>query len=342
MKIYFYKSGNKNLGSERIYINNLSKWLKPFTKFTKTGNQIIKGPQIFIMSKYCSPEKIHKAKSFGKTLVGLIHPSDSNKYEMAKLKTADFLIVGSVEEKSYYQSYSKNVFRFPQIEDYKLSLKKHTKKNKIIFGYHGNLENLESSNQNYKIALEKLSKKIDLEFWVIYDKSLGKWKNQPNIKIKTFNWSENNLIKFLKKIDIGVVPSTNSFFLDKDFSNSNFLIKLFKKYSDKIGRNNDFIIKFKNNANAGRSHLFHQAGIPIVADFWPSHFEILSNDNCGYLAHSLNSWYYGLEALAMSHTVRNKTSISAFHKFNQLYKIKDWSKSLYINIKKLYDNNYDR
>ena len=28
---------------------------------------------------------------------------------------------------------------------------------------------------------------------MIYDKSLGKWKNQPNIKIKTFNWSENNL-----------------------------------------------------------------------------------------------------------------------------------------------------
>jgi hypothetical protein len=340
MKFYFFRAGKKHLGSERIYVENLSKWMKPLVKHIQIGTKIKKGPQIFIMSKYCSPKDIYKAKSLNNTLVGLIHPSDTNEYEMSKLNAADFLIVGSVEEKSYYQNYKKNVFRFPQIENYNLSIKKHTKKNKIIFGYHGNLENLENSNQNFKTALENLSKKINLELWIIYNKSLGVWKNQPNIKIKTFNWSENNLIKFFKKIDIGVVPCTNNFFLDKDFSKSNFLLKIFKKYFDKIGRNNDYIIKFKNNANAGRSYLFHQAGIPIVADFWPSHFEILSNDNCGYLAHSLQSWYYGLESLASSHTTRKKISRSALKKFSKLYKKEDWVKSLYINIKKLYYKTY--
>ena len=78
-----------------------------------------------------------------------------------------------------------------------------------------------------------------------------------------------------------------------------------------MGRNNDYIIKFKNNANPGRSHLFHQAYIPVVADFWPSHFEILSDENSGFLAHSFYSWYYALEALASSNRLRNKMSNNA-------------------------------
>ena len=52
------------------------------------------------MSKYSSPEEIKKAKQFNKALVGLIHPSDANNYEFSKLKLADFLIVGSIEEKT--------------------------------------------------------------------------------------------------------------------------------------------------------------------------------------------------------------------------------------------------
>lgn len=340
MKIFFYNKGPKNLGTQRIYIKNLSKWLKAKTKLITIGKSLKKGPKVFIMSKYCSHQDIIKAKSFGNSIVGLIHPSDFSEYEILKLNAADFLIVGSIEEKTYYQTYKKNVFRFPQIENYNLKCKKHLKKKKIIIGYHGNLENLNHSNQNYKIAIEKLSKKFSLEFWAIYDTSLGKWKNQPNVKTKTFHWSEKNLKKFLKNIDIGIVPSTNKFFLDKDQLQSSLLLKTFKKFSDKIGRNNDYILKFKNNANAGRSYLFHQAGIPVVADFWPSHFEILSDEECGFLAHSTNSWFYSLEALSKSHFLRKKISINALKKFSSLYKREKWISSLYNQIKKLYYEKY--
>ena len=45
---------------------------------------------------------------------------------------------------------------------------------------------------------------------------------------------------------------------------------------------------------------------PVVADFWPSHFEILSDEECGFLAYSTNSWFYSLEALSKSHFLRKK------------------------------------
>ena len=58
---------------------------------------------------------------------------------------------------------------------------------------------------------------------------------------------------------------------------------MIKKISGNV---NDYSLQFKVTSNAGRSHVFHQLGIPVVADFWPSNFEILTNPNCGRLAHS--------------------------------------------------------
>lgn len=341
MKIFFYNKGPEKLGTQRIYVQNLSKWLKPLAKKIKIEKKLSEGFQVYIMSKYSSPEEIKKAKQFNKALVGLIHPSDANNYEFSKLKLADFLIVGSIEEKAYYQNYKKEVVRFPQIENYTFKKKDHKNKKKIIFGYHGNLENLKNSNLNYIKALEKLSKKINLEFWTIYDKSLGTWKGTKKLNIKHINWSQRNLKNFLNKIDIGLVPCTNNFFLDRDQNKIGFLLKNFKRFSDNLGRNNDYIIKFKNNANPGRSHLFHQAYIPVVADFWPSHFEILSDENSGFLAHSFYSWYYALEALASSNRLRNKMSNNALKKYRILYDKKTWVKNLYNQIKYIYYKNYD-
>lgn len=341
MKIFFYNKGPEKLGTQRIYIQNLAKWLKPLAKKVKIQKKLSEDFQVYIMSKYSSPVEIKKAKEYNNAIVGLIHPSDSNDYEFSKLKLADFLIVGSIEEKTYYQNYKKEVLRFPQIENYALKKKIHKNKKKIIFGYHGNLENLKNSNLNYIKALEKLSEKIDLEFWTIYDKSLGTWQGNKKLKIKHINWSPKNLKNFLKKIDIGVVPCTNNFFLDRDQNKTGFFLKNFKRFSDKLGRNNDYIIKFKNNANPGRSHLFHQAYIPVVADFWPSHFEILSDEKSGFLAHSFYSWYYALEALSLSSILRNKMSNNAIKKYRTLYDKRRWVKILYNQIKNIYYNFND-
>ena len=43
------------------------------------------------------------------------------------------------------------------------------------------------------------------------------------------------------------------------------------------GRSNDYNLQFKATSNAGRAFVFHQLGIPVIADFWPCNFEILDN-----------------------------------------------------------------
>lgn len=335
MKIQFLERGNPKLGSNRIYINNLSSWLKPFFTKVVVSKEIKPDFDIFICSKFCDPKDLNVIRKLNsKAIIGLIHPSDVNKFELKKTKLVDFFIVGSIEEKAYFEKYSKNIIRFPQIEDYKLKFKKHKPKKKIIIGYHGNYQNLVGSNQNYIKAIEKISLKYNIEFHIIYDLSLGKYSNKK-INIKIFNWSEKNLIKFLSKIDIGVVPATSNFIFDKDYNQSNFILNYFKKFASKYGSATDYLIQFKNKSNPGRSHLFHQAGIPVVAGFWPSHFEIMSDDSRGFLAHSESSWFNSLEKLCFSHMLRNNISKNAFTYYQKNYNKDYWVKKMFYFLQKL-------
>ena len=50
--------------------------------------------------------------------------------------------------------------------------------------------------------------------------------------------------------------------------------------------NTDYILRMKNKSNAGRAFVFHQLGIPVVADITPSNFHIMGGDDCGYLVNS--------------------------------------------------------
>ena len=55
--------------------------------------------------------------------------------------------------------------------------------------------------------------------------------------------------------------------------------------------------------------IFSKLGIPVVADFLPSHFEFIKNGINGYLAYNTSSWYYALEKLILNPEKRNKFSI---------------------------------
>ena len=178
MRVLFLHKGEKKLGSNRIYIENLSKWLKPLIKQATVSNSYKEGYDFYICSKFCTFNDLKEIKLKNpESKIGLIHPSNHNNNEVKKLKIADFFIVGSIEEKVYLESYKNEIVRFPQIENYPLNLKKHVFKKKIILGYHGNYQNLIGSNQNYLRAIETLSKIYNIELYLIYDKSLGKFKN---------------------------------------------------------------------------------------------------------------------------------------------------------------------
>ena len=134
MKVLFLHKGEKKLGSNRIYIENLSRWLKPLIKKVTVSKSLKTGYDFYICSKFCTIKDLEEIKSKNKnSKIGLIHPSNNNNNEIKKLKIADFFIVGSIEEKVYLESYKNDIVRFPQIENYPLNLKKHVFKETFEF-----------------------------------------------------------------------------------------------------------------------------------------------------------------------------------------------------------------
>tara|TARA_B100001057_G_scaffold221315_2_gene221719 strand:+ start:9407 stop:10429 length:1023 start_codon:yes stop_codon:yes gene_type:complete len=340
MRFFFLKRGNEKLGSNRIFIENLSKWIDSLGYDVKVSTEIEKDYDVYILSKYSSLNDIIEIQKLdNKKLIGLVHPTDLSEKGKKMMNKCDFLIVGSLEEKDYYLNFHENIIRFPQIEDIKIINKVHTKKDQILIGYHGNLEHLEEMEGACEYALEKLSQEHNIKLIAIYDFSLGKWKKgrPKNIEIEDINWtSVDKMVLDLKKVDIGIVPGTNNFFLDQASTKKNLFYWMIKKFTGgNNNRINDYIIRFKTTSNAGRCFVFHQLGIPIVADFWPSHFEILGNSKCGMLAHSQNGWYQSLNKLIISAALRQEMSQNAHDTFIQKYDYTIWTKDLINQLKML-------
>ena len=56
----------------------------------------------------------------------------------------------------------------------------------------------------------------------------------------------------------------------------------------------DYIIRFKMPSNPGRMIVFWKLGIPVVADFLPSHFQFIKEGVNGLLASSSAGWYHSI------------------------------------------------
>jgi len=328
MKVLFLKAGDSNLSVNRIYIDNLSGWLKTYCDHVDVSRNVVAGYDIYICSKYSRRQDLEKIKQTSpNSRIGIIHPSDINRAVRRKLSLADFFLVGSIEEKDYYSSYCSQIFRFPQIENINIERKRHCQVDPIVIGYHGNLEHLEESRGALKRALERLNEVCPLRLVVVYNKRLGSWsKGRPNIPIQIVDWSYENMIHEMSSVDIGIVPCINNSFLDKNILDIGKIGAAIKISS---GRLNDYSLRFKNNANNGRALVFHQCGVPVVADFWPCHFELLSNEDYGYLAHSEESWYQSLLKLSKSHELRQAVSDNAYQAATTIYDPEKWTRKFY-------------
>lgn len=342
MNFFFLKRGNDKLGSNRIYIQNLSQWIKELGYKVDISNNLKLNSlyDVYILSKYSKIDDIIKIKNFSKkSLIGLIHPSDLTKNSKLMMNKSDFLIVGSIEERDYFLNFHNNIIRFPQIEKIDIDRKSHFSKSQITIGYHGNLEHLEEMHGSCSKAIEKLGLEYKIKFLAIYDFNLGKWKKgrPKNVIIEEINWTSiESLVNNLKDVDIGIVPGTNNFILDNNYSNKNILTSFLRiLLGGDNNRMNDYILRFKVTSNAGRCFVFHQLGIPVVADFWPSHFEILGNYNCGFLAHSKEGWYDSLKKLIISPKLRQQISKNALKLFIKNYDPQIWTKKLINQIKLL-------
>jgi glycosyltransferase involved in cell wall biosynthesis len=321
MKIFFLNKGLSKLGSNRIFINNLSNLLNALGIETKVSSVFSTGYNIYIASKYSNlTDLIEVKKKQPNSILGLIHPSDRSSAGKKKINLSDFLICGSRSEKDYYLKYKKKIIIFPHIEIINSNLtnpkNNQINKNKIRLGYHGALEHLIEFPDELSKALEKISKEVNLELIVVYDKSLGDWK-KPNIKIIEYDWSFENLIREMSSVDIGLVPSLrkNNFFRKGLLKNS-FLNLTSKSPSN---TSQDYLIQYKVTTNNGRALIFHELKVPVIADFAPENFIINGDSSCGHLAHSEEGWYEAIKDLAFNENKRAKLAENAFQRFNYLY-----------------------
>lgn len=240
--------------------------------------------------------------------IGLIDPRGSKVTKSAEV--CDFLIIDSIEMEDFWRSVGKPIIRYAEYPWIGYFKKNHGKKEKITIGYHGNITHLNEMRNSVTPALKELSKNHNIELMVMYNGAPPTGK-EPWI-VNTINtvfvpWSYENYGKYLSTADIGIVPS-------------NLIVDVEKIKSSLSNQNPDnYHISFKMPTNPGRIITFGQLGIPVVADFFPSALELLSEER-GYVANSKDGWKYCLENLILSHELRQHMSdrlqSSVFEKFD--------------------------
>ncbi len=237
------------------------------------------------------------------------------------VKYCDFFIVDSIEMRDYFSKYQLPIYTYYEYPCFESELKNHNKKDKIIIGYHGNKVHLTAMFPKITSALEILSNEYKIEFWPIYDfKGLGYWNigTPKNLKIKHIQWYPDVYINEMLDMDIGLAPAcmpikntskVSRFFLDSD---------------------EDYTIKFKMPSNPGRLAVFAQLGIPVVADFLPSHIQFIDHGESGFLAESTGAWYQSLKSLIVSHKLRKKISLNMRNTYLNNFEFDNQNKKFYI------------
>ncbi len=302
IKIVFNTRTPSYMGTRRLFFDNIAEDLKNKGCYVKKDvyDDYDKFDVVIVKAADFEIKNIRKQNK--NVLIGLIHPSDSSKQFQLETESADFIISGSVAEKDYYLKYNPNIIIFPHIEKYKMMRKEHKNKEEIIIGYEGNKMHLEELCPRITSALEKLSREFNIRFKAIYNiEKLGLWeKGRPDIKIDDVQWKEETQLAECNECDIGI---------------SNFFINIPQNKKRQIlkqgGFNNDYILRFKNTANAGRAFIFIQAGVPVVADMTPEHCQILFHGINGFLANSTEAWYEYLKLLIIDQNLRQEVSDNA-------------------------------
>lgn len=326
MNIGFVASSlNNSVGSTRIWVSDLNDYFTEcsISSVICKNNDQIRSRDILICSKSDAQLAVRLKQQFPEKKIGVINLSAA-----AKVKNIDFVIVGSLEEKDSL-SHHENVFLFPLIEKMMqgLELKKHINKDKLVIGYHGSWTHLAKFENGLQEALEELDEILDIELRIITGNPSFNWKvGRPNIKNVVYKqWNINTICSELKDCDIGIVPNITKIVDEQMLSRTSVEHGLY---------DTDYMLRFKNKSNAGRSFVFHQLGIPVIADMTPSNFHILGDEACGLLAHSKNGWKKSILKLT-DHKSRQRIARNAKREFDRLYNPHAWAKRLYAQIQEI-------
>jgi len=219
--------------------------------------------------------------------VGLIDPRGTLNNDI--IQAVDFFIVDSIEMTDFLSKYSKPYCIFYEYPHFETNIKKQENREHITIAYHGNKVHLEEMHPRVTNALFDLSMKYPLEFIAIYNvEQLRKWDFDfpTNFKIQHVQWYEGVYNDVLASADIGIIPAL----IPSVDSNDS----------------GDYNLNFKMPSNPGRLIVLTKLGIPVVADFLPSHFQFIDHGINGFLAYSTSGWYSSLENLILNPSLRKE------------------------------------
>ena len=321
MKIKFACSNpDIKVGSYRIWIHDLIQSLEEIgveaELLSPSIDNIDQENDILILSKgdYRLAEKVKHV--YPDVFLGAINFDASEKN-----LPIDFAVVGSIEEADSLSSYE--TVYVPLIEKmFEGHFKKHEQKNTLKICYHGHYPHLYKFRYHLKEALEEFSKEQSIELVIITGNNFdieNDWtpgNGRPNIKkIHVKRWRHENIVQDILDCDIGIVPNL----IDYSENVRSFV-------NDKIGiHKTDVCYRMKNKSNAGRCFVFHQLGIPVIADLTPSNFHVMGSPENGHLVMSKDGWLKALRDLR-SLEKREKISQNAKQTFDCLYNRKKWAK----------------
>ena len=289
---------NKNIGSERIPFYVYKKLIEKYFNVEFINYKSIKKSDIVFLhgdrdnsnilqnkqktNKYIlfKPHKetaiscsgVNLFKRIFSYLIFFIKNKFSNKYKNNKynFQKADLLVCDTPRISRFYSSFGYKTVYCSLIDEFDESVfeyrnqNQNINKNEINILYTGNLSHFNSNiSQLINVLLsikrdEKLNIKLDC-LSGSYQKGKNLKRGNINLNIQFYKYSKSNLVKLLKKCDLGWVP--NSYSISR-LLNFEFVKIILTSITQKF----DIIKCEKFSSNAGRSIIFAQYGIPFITN----------------------------------------------------------------------------
>jgi len=241
-------------------------------------------------------------------------------------KNLDFVIVGSPEERSSLLPACKDVFVVNLIERMYQgqTLKHHTDNDKLTIGYHGSFSHLmKMRSTGFIDAFLKVRQScphLKISTLTSDPEACDKIFHAMGLPTEVYEnkkWKLATARQDISEFDIGIVPNITDVMA---------MAPTMKEWvsSDDGLYETDFCVRYKNKSNAGRSFVFNQLGIPVIADFTPSNMPMFHDEVCGSIASNEAGYQMAIERF-LDAKERNKVAKLAYNRFQEIYDVShDW------------------
>jgi glycosyltransferase involved in cell wall biosynthesis len=249
--------------------------------------------------------------------VVLADPKLSRPEWIAAARSADLLLVSSLEQRDVFVGLNRNVLVHHMFPPVPARERRHADGDRVVIAYHGNRAHLESMASGARAASEELARGRKIEFRAVYNVSrLGRARlglPAGDLVVREIQW-EPDAWDALADADIGIVPTELPVARRLDALELTALPEPVLSYEPF-----DHLVRFKASANPGRIFPFARLGIPVVVDFVPSLNQFVDDGASGFVASSPAGWLYALERLADSAQLRASMAAALRKRVDAVY-----------------------